>query len=200
MGTAAQQDRITITGIDRIHEIEPARVTAIVEHVQQHGWDLPAVVVVEDVGNGVTPLDGHHRCAAAEQLGLEIPAWVVARRDLDALLEEEFGGRMPDRLVDLRECIRCGGVTADEVAPHPVRPVRATKYYWGARVDVDPDDPPIDTDRAPWDPAYLEAVGISPDDHESWIGVLTRAWRGHQAGAIVVGTLTMEGIPFWVFD
>jgi len=121
MKITAQQDLIKITGIDRIHEIEPARVASIVAHVQQHGWDLPAVIVVEDSGNGVTPLDGHHRCAAAQELRIEIPAWVVARADLDALLEEEFGGRMPDRLVDLRECIRCGDVTADEVAPHPVR-------------------------------------------------------------------------------
>lgn len=82
-------------------------------------WDFPPVVCLENEGNGHTVLDGHHRFEAAKRLGLEtIPAWVVEIADYCRLVDAEFYGDMPTRLMDLRDHIMCGDLTANDVASH----------------------------------------------------------------------------------
>ncbi len=71
------------------------------------------------------------------------------------------------------------------------------KYEYATRPDLLPVD---------WDATLpgsvvseaLEAAGVDPEDQEIGCGVLTQAWRGHSAGAIVVSGDTQEGLPFWV--
>ena len=44
-----------------------------------------------------------------------IPAWVVSLEDYERLLGNRFDGECPHRLADLRDYIRCGEQTAEEV-------------------------------------------------------------------------------------
>lgn len=94
------------------HAIDPAKVAAIMDRATPDGaygsvnWDLPPVLVVEDEGNGYTPLDGHHRMDAAHRAAHpRIPAYVITAADYCALLAAEFGGYAPGRLADLDDYI-----------------------------------------------------------------------------------------------
>lgn len=78
------------------HEWCDERVAVIAQAVRDAGqWMLPPVLVIDDQGNGHTPMDGHHRLMAADLLARDpetahlvetIPAWVIDPDDVDALL------------------------------------------------------------------------------------------------------------------
>lgn len=116
---------------DPQHTITESRVQAIVDSLDTgrrdvtfddpiyREWDLPPVVVVEDVGNGHLVLDGHHRLEAAKRIEVDtIPAWVVTMEDYNRLIEEEFAGSASPRLHDVREHINVGNGDANSVAEH----------------------------------------------------------------------------------
>jgi len=62
----AYHDEIRVAAVARRHEVDEDRASAMMAHLRETGyWDLPPVLVVEDQGNGVLVLDGHHRLAVA---------------------------------------------------------------------------------------------------------------------------------------
>lgn len=80
-------------------------------YVQEHGWTLPPVLVLEDDGNGYGVLDGHHRLWAARKLQLSmIPAYIVTTKDYRRLLRRAFDGCAPARLRDLDDYVLINGV------------------------------------------------------------------------------------------
>lgn len=112
----AELGTTSVYGPDSQQEIDLAVVRRIVAHVIEAGhWDLPPVLVVEDIGNGAQMLDGHHRRMAAQiiseipslQIDLRdgIPAWIVECDAMQAVLDDIFGGDMPERLADLDDYI-----------------------------------------------------------------------------------------------
>jgi phage gp29-like protein len=113
---------------DPHHSTSTKRVKAIIDRVRRNQdedgndeivWDLPPIVVIRSDGNGHKILDGHHRAEAAKKLGLsEIPAWVVEREDFDRLVKDEFDEVEPNRLWEIREQIKCGDKTANEITAH----------------------------------------------------------------------------------
>lgn len=108
---------------DPHHSTNSKRVQAIVDRVTRDDdevvWDLPPIVVVRSRGDGHKILDGHHRAEAAKKVGLsEIPAWVVEPEEYDKLIEEGFGEVEPHRLWEIREQIKCGNKTANEISGH----------------------------------------------------------------------------------
>lgn len=80
----------------RQHEIDPAKVLAIVDHLSEGGLIPP--VVVARYGAEVMPLDGHHRLAACQILGRECDA-----HECDGEALEDFaievGSAEADRLI-----------------------------------------------------------------------------------------------------
>lgn len=88
------------------HEIDPLKVSQLVEYLRDGGEVAP--VVVARYGDRVLPIDGHHRlCAFAEIGATLVDAWVVP-------------GGVFDRLCaayrDAESHILCGGVPALLVA------------------------------------------------------------------------------------
>ena len=74
------------------------------------GREMPAVLVLEDEGNGHAVLDGHHRAEAAHRLGLRtVKAWVVSIADYASIVDEHFDGFAPERMSDLDDYISCDG-------------------------------------------------------------------------------------------
>jgi len=71
---------------------------------------------------------------------------------------------------------------------------RATRYEFGNT----PELPPL-TDGG-WNDDLVRAAGFDPDDDEVWCRALEKDWGGHHAGADVVGSLTLPGWEFVVFD
>jgi len=119
-------DMITTTATARLaqircyfdyqHAIDKSKVSAIVAAIASNA-QMPAILVVQDEGNGYAILDGHHRAEASLRLELpSITAWVVPVADYAALIDAEFGGRTPDRLSDLDDYIVCGDDTYASIA------------------------------------------------------------------------------------
>jgi hypothetical protein len=115
--------------VREIHDVDPARMAAIVESLRDgedqwgdpayRAWDLPPVVAVELGGNEYMIIDGHHRSAAARRLEIaRIPAWVVSAGDWQALLDAHFDGDVPSRVMEARDYILCGDVSANDVTWH----------------------------------------------------------------------------------
>jgi hypothetical protein len=84
------------------HPLDVAVVAWMKAEYERVGcWTFPPMLVVER-DNQYLLLDGHHRVAAARQLGLEsIPAFVLSAPDYAALLNEHFGGLSPTHLARL---------------------------------------------------------------------------------------------------
>lgn len=104
---------------DPQHPADEARVQAILNHLAANDdeWDLPAVIVIDDEGNGYTVLDGHHRLTAAKRAEVpEIPAWIISVADYCGILDRHFGGIAPPRTSDICEHVMCGDVIATEIA------------------------------------------------------------------------------------
>ena len=83
------------------HDTDEAHVNEIAADMKAHGYDGPPILIAN---NSTTPylLDGHHRFTAAKQAGLEqVPALIVDRGELDALLKAKFNGEMPAKLSEL---------------------------------------------------------------------------------------------------
>ena len=108
---------------DRQHEIDYDRVDSLLTYLRESGcYNLRPVLVLEDEGNGVTVLDGHHRLAAVNQWMdtpdrpydiTTIPVYVICVADYCRLLDSEFGGCAPSRLVDLDDFIEIDGASYD---------------------------------------------------------------------------------------
>lgn len=88
-----------------LHGVDEEKVSKFENILQEKGWDLPPLILVESAGNGYTVLDGHHRIEAATRLQWPkpIPALIVDRDEYEQLLEDEFGGEVTSRLRDLDE-------------------------------------------------------------------------------------------------
>jgi len=94
------------------HPTDAAHYAALEAHYEsvEAAWPYAPVLVVEDDGNGLTVLDGHHRVRLAREWDVtQIPAYVVSLADYCALLEAHFDGSTPNRLADLDGYIRCDG-------------------------------------------------------------------------------------------
>jgi ParB-like chromosome segregation protein Spo0J len=101
----ATRQRIKLP-IAQQHEVDPAKVAALVDHLKG-GGSIPPVVVAKYRGF-VLPLDGHHRMLACEALGCDVDAWVVPGSTFDRLCCTERNAE---------SFILCGGVPAMQVAP-----------------------------------------------------------------------------------
>lgn len=90
------------------HLTDAAKVSALVDAIQS-GSGIPAILVVADDGNGALVLDGHHRAAAANELGVSIPANVIDYDEFWTLINDEFDGDIPARISDIDEHIEVNG-------------------------------------------------------------------------------------------
>lgn len=84
------------------HEVDPAKVKALVQFLSIPGSVVPPVVVAV-YDDAVLPLDGHHRLLANQVLGRDTDAWVVSGEVFDELCALH---RNAEAFVD------CGGVPA----------------------------------------------------------------------------------------
>lgn len=85
-----------------LHGIREPVVDGMVEIIEADGYRFPPALVVEDE----CILDGHHRIESAGRAGVdEIPAFVIDADDFKTLVDQEFGGDVPDRLADLDDYI-----------------------------------------------------------------------------------------------
>ena len=103
------------TGVDFHHNIDRARVAAIVLAIND-GAVMPMPLVVESDGNGAMVLDGHHRIAAYQEIGEQrIDAWVISRDDFEQMIHKQFNGDIPSRLSDLDDHISVDGSPYDRI-------------------------------------------------------------------------------------
>lgn len=65
-------------------------------------------VLVVDFGNDrYYILDGQHRIAGAQMAGLHIiPAYIIAKKDFDAVLAKHFKSKIPDEYMELDQFIQ----------------------------------------------------------------------------------------------
>lgn len=93
------------------HEMDAAKVDALVAHLQSGGTVPP--VVVARYGSEHMLIDGHHRLMAAQRLGLTLDAWIVDGEKFETLDQQcqiaGTGARSEDH-------VTCGGVPALHVA------------------------------------------------------------------------------------
>ena len=83
------------------HEVDPAHVAEIAKSMKARGYDGPPVLAANHTQSPYL-LDGHHRFAAAKQVGIKhVPALIVRRDELDKVLAAHFDGKMPAKLAEL---------------------------------------------------------------------------------------------------
>lgn len=96
------------------HEIDLLKVEAIAAHLKAGGSVTP--VVAAKYGDEYMPIDGHHRLAAAECLGLSLDAWTVPGTKFEALDQQCRAAHIKERAEDL---ILCDGIPALKIADPP---------------------------------------------------------------------------------
>lgn len=92
----AKEEAVLLTDIEVTESVDAKAVEAIKRRFKKSEWpnDLPLIVLASNIGEGYQSekyvvLDGHHRLAAAEQLGAEvIPALVVSYSTYEAIATE----------------------------------------------------------------------------------------------------------------
>lgn len=89
------------------HEIEEAKVLAMVEHVRS-GGTLPPCVAAR-YGERFMPIDGHHRFETFARLGMELDCWVVSGAAFERLDRRCRDSGEPVRAEDF---VICGGTPA----------------------------------------------------------------------------------------
>lgn len=89
----------------RQHEMDDEKVALLIRHLQAGGTVPPVVVALYPTF--ALPLDGHHRMAASEHLGLSVDAWFVSGRAFD---------RLCTQVRDAENYVDCGGTPAMKLA------------------------------------------------------------------------------------
>lgn len=110
----------------RLEKINPKKIIAmhgydasfkdgLAEKIKREGYDSKYPILVVKTKIGYLVLDGHHRGHASKQIGLKsIPAYVIDHRELSALLNARFKGKMPNNMKKFDRFIFVKGRTYDK--------------------------------------------------------------------------------------
>jgi hypothetical protein len=95
--------------IIQLHDVDPKFKDHLKASMQAGGYDESKPILSVDmpsVGKGASlVLDGHHRSAAANELGLKIPSWQISEKEYHGLLMSKFKNVQPDSLSDLDQFV-----------------------------------------------------------------------------------------------